>query len=177
MVVINNIEQLYNIDLDGKYFAACTHMFEPMQILSRLRLKMPSKSVYINSGMLLMDMQLLRRQQKIEPVLDYFKKNRRRIYLFDQDIINGFYCEQILAVNPLLYNLDERYFKLHNINPKSKENVINYDWVKKNTVIIHFCGKKKPWKKGYKGKFGELFYDRYADQLNDDQTQTSTALA
>ncbi len=177
MVVINNIEQLYNIDLDGKYFAACTHMFEPMQIFSRARLKMHSKSVYINSGMLLMDLQLLRREQMIEPVLDYFQENRKRIYLFDQDIINGFYCGQILAVNPLLYNLDERYFKLHNMNPKSKANIIDYNWVKKNTVIIHFCGKKKPWQEGYKGKFGELFYDRYAENPNNSRPEAESVLA
>jgi lipopolysaccharide biosynthesis glycosyltransferase len=176
IVVINNIEKLYNMVLDGMCFAACTHMFEPMQVFSRARLKMPAQSVYINSGMLLMDLQLLRKQQKIEPVLDYYTNNKKRIYLFDQDIINGYYCEQTLLINPLLYNLDERYFKLHNMNPRSKANIINYDWVKNNTVIIHFCGKKKPWKEGYKGKFGELFYDPYAEILNDCRPEAESAL-
>ncbi len=177
IVIINNIERFYNTDLDGMCLAACTHMFEPMQFLSRVRLKMPAQGIYFNSGVLLMDLQMLRREQKIESVLAYFNKNKKRIYLFDQDIINGFYCGQILAVNPLLYNLDERYYKLHNLNPKSKANVIDYNWVKKNTVIIHFCGKKKPWQEGYKGKFGELFYDRYAEKLNDSRPEAESALA
>jgi UDP-glucose:(galactosyl)LPS alpha-1,2-glucosyltransferase len=165
MVIINNIEQFYNLELQDMCFAACTHQFEPMQSVNRARLNMTPESVYINSGVLLMDLQLLRKEQRVEQVLNYFRENKNRIYLFDQDIINGLYCEKTLAVNPLLYNLDERYYKLHNINPKSKSNRINHDWVARNTVIIHFCGKKKPWGKGYKGKFGKLYYEAYAGKV------------
>jgi lipopolysaccharide biosynthesis glycosyltransferase len=166
LVIINNIEELYNTDLQGMYFAACTHMFEIMQVVSRARLKMPPESVYINSGMMLMDLNKLRQEQLVEHVLEYYQNNKVRIRLFDQDILNGLYCKHTLAVNPLLYNLDERYFKLHNINPGNKTNRVDCTWITNNSVIIHFCGKKKPWKSGYKGKFGELFYDKYAAEVS-----------
>lgn len=162
MVIINNIEQLYNTDMQGMSYVACTHLFWLMQTVSRVRLKMPPKSVYINSGMMLMDLEKLRAEQQIERVLEYYRNNKNRIYLFDQDILNGLYAQQTLAINPLLYNLDERYFKLHNINPKNKANKIDCKWITDNTVIIHFCGKSKPWNAGYKGCFGRLFYDKYA---------------
>ena len=76
LVIINNIEQLYNLEMQGMYFAACTHMFEPMQKVSRARLNMPKQSVYINSGMMLMDLERLRQEQRIGQVLDYYRDNK-----------------------------------------------------------------------------------------------------
>lgn len=165
IVIINSIEQLYNIDLQGKYFAAATHLFEIMQVVSRVRLKMPPKSVYINSGVMLIDLKRLREEQQVEQVLEYYRNNKIRIRLFDQDILNGLYCEQTLVISALLYNLDERYFKLHNLNPYNKTNKIDHQWVADNTSIIHFCGKTKPWNAKYKGQFGGLFYDEYSKKV------------
>lgn len=165
MVIINELDELYKIDLDGKYFAACTHLFEPLQSFVRIRLKMAPKSVYINSGMMLMNLDILRKEQKVEQVYEFARKYKQKLYLFDQDILNGLYSERIVAINPLLYNLDEKYLKLHNMYVKSIKKKADLDWVKNNTVIIHFCGRKKPWKKGYKGKFGRLFYDEVAGKL------------
>ena len=164
-VVINNLGKFYTIDFENNLFAACTHMFEPMQIICRARLNMAQKSVYINSGVMLINLEKFRKEQKTEQIYDYVKNNRKRIYLFDQDILNGLYHGKTLAVNPLLYNLDERYFKLHNMNPYSKTNRIDYNWVRENTVIIHFSSKKKPWHPGYKGEFGNLFYKKFAEKL------------
>lgn len=166
IVVINDLEKFYKIDFKDNFFAACTHMFEPMQSICRARLNMAPKSVYINSGVMLINLEKFRKEQKTEQIYEYVKKNRKRIYLFDQDILNGLYCGKILAVNPLLYNLDERYFKLHNMNPHSKANRVDYNWVRENTVIIHFCSKKKPWQPGYKGEFGKLFYEKIAEKLS-----------
>ena len=166
IVIINCVKQLYNIDLQGMSFAACTHQFQPMQSVNRVRLKMTPQSVYINSGMMLMDLNRLRAEQQVEEVLEYYRNNKNRIHLFDQDILNGLYCEQTLAIDPLMYNLDERYYKIHNINPYRKSNKIDHEWVTENAVVIHFCGKSKPWNPGYKGRFGELFYDRFAKEAD-----------
>ena len=41
------------------------------------------------------------------------------------------------------------------------ERKIDLDWVEKNTVIIHFNGKKKPWKEQkYTGRLGD-FFEKY----------------
>lgn len=40
------------------------------------------------------------------------------------------------------------------------------DWVMRNTVVLHFCGKKKPWTSNYAGRFGALYkhYMRLAEK-------------
>lgn len=167
IVIINSVDRLYNIDLQDKYFAASTHLFELMQTVNRVRLKMPAKAVYINSGVMLINLKKMREEQQVEQVLEYYRNNKIRIRLFDQDILNGLYYEQTLVIDPLLYNLDERYYKLHNLNPNNKDNKIDHQWVADNTVVIHFCGKTKPWNEEYKGRFGELFYDKYSKMAFD----------
>ena len=37
---------------------------------------------------------------------------------------------------------------------------IDLKWVKKNTKIIHYIGKNKPWKENYKGIL-KVYYDKY----------------
>lgn len=167
MVIINNIEQLYNLVMDNMYFAACTHLFEPVQSVVRYNLKMAPKTVYVNSGMMLINLEQLREEQNIDQVYDYINKNRKKLHLFDQDTLNGLYSERILPLNPLLYNLDEKYFKAYNLSPAYKENRIDHDWVKKNTVIIHFCGKIKPWQEQCKSEFAERYYKKYSEWPED----------
>lgn len=33
------------------------------------------------------------------------------------------------------------------------------DYIMENTVILHFCGKKKPWEDQYNGNFHSLYKD------------------
>ena len=168
MVIINTLAELYATDIDDCYFAACTHMFEPMQIFSRIRLKMSRESQYINSGVMLMNLDRLRREQRIDDVYAYVTANRRRLYLFDQDILNGMYHKKTQYIEPLRYNLDEKYLKLYNMSilGKKKEKISN-DWVAQNTAILHFCGKNKPWKPDYKGDFARLFYEPFSASLRE----------
>ena len=42
--------------------------------------------------------------------------------------------------------------------PNIKYNDIN--WIEKNTVFLHYCGKEKPWNPGYKGDLG-AYYHKY----------------
>ena len=37
------------------------------------------------------------------------------------------------------------------------------DWVMGNTAVLHFCGKSKPWQKGYIHRFGILY--KHYEQL------------
>lgn len=162
IIVLKPLRQLYDMDLRGNYYAAATHMVEITKPISRWRLGLPRSALYVNSGVLLMDLDLLRKEQKEEDVYSYYEKNKRRIQLYDQDILNGLYYDKTLHIDPLLYNLDDRYLTLYNLenpNPKKK---VSLTWVLENTLILHFCGRKKPWNKGYKGRFAAQ-YGKFAE--------------
>ncbi len=165
-IVINgNIRDLYDLNLDGYCFAACSHMFLPMQIFNRIRLNMTSKALYINSGVILFNLDFMRRDFDENKVYDFVKRNRSRLFLFDQDILNAMYCKKTLYIDPLRFNLDERYFKLTNSVITCAKKV-SFDEIRKNAIVIHFCGKNKPWNPDYTGAFGKAFYDGFAEKAD-----------
>lgn len=160
LVVINSLEALYNIDFQGNLIAAASHVKEPLGTLNRVRLNMSEDSAYVNSGVMMLNLTLLRQQQNIREVYDYIEEYKNRLFLPDQDVINGVYSNRILAIDPKIYNLSDRYTMFHNLNPKNWDSKIDLEWIRKNTAIIHYCGRNKPWKEHYKGEL-DIFYKHF----------------
>ncbi len=154
LVVINDIRPLYNTDITGYYFAAASHVFGPMQTINEIRLNMEENSPYINSGVMLMNLSLLREKQDMNDVFEFIKNNKQRLILPDQDIISALYGPMIFPLNPYKYNMTERLLFRGGIG-----NNIDCDWVEKNSVIIHYLGRNKPWKERYIGKMRKYYTD------------------
>lgn len=156
LVVINKIDKLYNTKLDNYYFAAASHIWGILQTFNRIRLRMNSDNIYINSGVMLMNIKLLRCVQDKNEVYNFIKKNRNKLMLPDQDVISGLYANKILPLDPYVYNMTEKLLNQAYFMPH-----INKRWISENSVIIHYCGKNKPWKNNYKGILNEFykFYD------------------
>ena len=163
LVVLGRVRPLYEIELGNCWFAAASHVHRVVQRLNELRLEIPSGGAYVNSGVLLMDLTALRDGQHIEQILDYIRENHYRMILPDQDVLNALYHDRILPLNPLIYNLSEGYLLRQNLDHRSDS--IDLDWVQKNAVFVHYCGRNKPWKEGYVGVL-DRFYHIYADQLD-----------
>lgn len=161
IVVINPLDEFYTMDLSGKYLAAATHQFSVMQWINRKRLKMPRGTEYVNSGVMLMNLPLLRAEQDVQALYAYIRDNRNRLLLQDQDLLNGMYAEKIAFVDALYYNLDEKYWHNHNrFNRRRRVRTVGE--IGEMSVIIHYCGKNKPWKEGYRGEL-----DRFWNSLRD----------
>jgi lipopolysaccharide biosynthesis glycosyltransferase len=161
IVVINPLYRLYNIDMGKNFFAGASHVGRFLNHLSTKRLLMDKDSSYINAGVLLMNIAELRRRQSIPYMFRFIKKNESKLYLADQDVLNSLYFRDTIEIDPLLYNLDEKTFSRGRKLSGGKN--IDLDWVEKNTCIVHFNGKNKPWKQEeYKGSL-DVFYKKYCD--------------
>lgn len=161
LVVINPLNDFYSMNLDEKYFAAASHQFNLMQWINRVRLKLPRGAQYINAGVMLMNLELLRSEQDVHAIYDYIRIHRGHLPLKDQDIINGMYASKTAYVDALYYNLDETYWHNHNRFNRSRR-VKTIDEIEKITVIVHYCGKNKPWKEDYRGEL-DRFYNSLLD--------------
>lgn len=155
LVIINKIDKLYNMKLDNYYFAAASHIWGILQTFNRIRLRMNNNDIYINSGVMLMNIKLLRKEQNRNDVYKFIKKNKSKLMLPDQDVISGLYANKILPLDPYVYNMTEKLLNQTYFLPH-----INERWIKENSVIIHYCGKNKPWNKHYKGVLNK-FYNYY----------------
>ncbi|MCC8121450.1 MAG: glycosyltransferase family 8 protein, partial [Oscillospiraceae bacterium] len=154
VVVNGDIGPLYDLPLEGYYFAAASHVRELLTMVNRRRLEMSEDSLYINSGVMLMNLHLLRAEQREEEVFRFVREHKNALLLPDQDIISGLYGSKIYPLDPFRYNMTERLLALH----APFERGLNVEWVRKNSVIIHYCGRMKPWKSGYIGPL-RVFYD------------------
>ena len=159
-IVINPLEELYKRDFEGNYFLACTHVKKFLNKINQYRLGMEEESTYINSGVMLMNLSELREKQNIKEVMSFVEKKRRYLTLPDQDIITALYGNKTGILDTMKYNLSDRMLSFYNADPSHKK--IDLEWVRENTVVIHYYGKQKPWKKNYLGIL-DVFYREMKD--------------
>ena len=152
--VLRSLQPFYTMDMQGKIFAGAGHLHGVADWVNRRRLGVKRTPQYVNAGVLLMDVAKLRQLDNTELIYDFVRKNARRLLLGDQDVINELYDGEILCTDTWLYNLDEHVFKTTQRARKR-----DLQWVRDNTVIIHYAGSKKPWNQPYNGALGTFFFE------------------
>ena len=162
-LVINALDTLYNMDFNGNFYMACTHVRKFLNIVNQIRLGVDEEMPYINSGVMLMNLKLLRKVQNKEEIISFVNKNKNRLTLPDQDVISALYRNKIQLIDTFKYNLSDRMIEFHNAQIGVEK--IDIDWVRKNTVVVHYYGKQKPWKKPYIGQLN-VFYDEIKGELH-----------
>ena len=120
-----------------------------------MRLQSPKAVSYINSGVLLLNLPSLRKNLDFKEICDYTNNRKNSLILPDQDILTALYGDKGKVVDTLRYNLSDRILVVYNADLSHKK--IDVSWVRENGVIIHYCGKNKPWKDNYVGTLG-IFY-------------------
>ena len=165
IVVINSLRSLYGIDFGDKLFAAASHIeSHTFKNFNRRRLRLSQQARYINSGVMMMNLSLLRTQQKPEEIYRFIEEHKNSLLLPDQDVLNALYADRTIFSDPLIYNLGDKYLRLKNLHlPKGEK--LGLEWVRQHTAIIHYYGRNKPWKEGYHGKLG-VFYDFFVRELS-----------
>lgn len=154
-IVIRSLETLYHMEFQGASYIACTHVRALLGRMNCLRLGVQEDVPYINTGVMLMNLEQLRKQQTIQEVLEFVQDKKNRLLLPDQDIITALYGEQIHLTDSYVYNLSDRILAMY--NTRHPGTVRDLAWVRQNTCIIHYCGKNKPWNPNYLGKL-DVFY-------------------
>lgn len=162
IVVINPLDELYQTDFEDNYFCASTHVGKMLKKVNQLRLGIKEEVDYINSGVLLMNLQALREYQKPEEALTYALEKSKYLSLPDQDVITALYGNKTKMIDTLKYNLSDRIMTLH--NTKAGNQKIDLNWIRENGVIIHYFGKNKPWNKSYIGKLN-IFYEELKAEI------------
>ncbi len=155
LVVINPLGELYHMDFEDAYFVACTHVRKFLSKVNQARLGVEELVPYVNTGVLLMNLPALRENLRLEEIRAFAQAKKHAFILPDQDILAALYGSHVKVADTLRYNLSDRILELHNADPKNGK--ITLDWVKNNTVIIHYCGKNKPWKDSYIGQLGQFY--------------------
>ena len=155
LVVINSLRELYDTDFEGNYYVACSHVRQFLTKVNQLRLGVEDHVPYINTGVMLLNLPLLRRNLTMEQIRDTAQKKMHTFMLPDQDLLTVMHGEHIKLVDTMRYNLSDRMLLAHNANPRNDP--IDLRWVRENAVVIHYFGKNKPWYRDYLGILDVFF--------------------
>ena len=135
LVAEGDIEELWNIDLDGNYIAAAPDILGRE---NKIRLELNTK-YYCNAGVLLMNLEKMRKDNIQNEFIKCTLVNEDIIKWQDQDVIN------IVLENKIKF-LDMKWnFQYYYNGSKmdfSKQDIKEADEDKK---IIHYIGAVKPW--------------------------------
>lgn len=162
-IIINSLTELADMPFDGTYFMACTHVRKTLTKLNQARLGIEQEAPYINSGVILLNLPLFREHLDLTEIRAFANERKRALFLPDQDILTALYGEHVKLLDSLRYNLSDRVLAFH--NAQSQKEKLDAEWVRKNSVIIHYCGKSKPWKEHYRGSLG-VFYQELTEHSN-----------
>lgn len=156
IVVIKPLEELYSKPFGDAVLYACTHVHEFLTRVNQLRLGIRDDVAYINTGVLLMNLEALRSSFSERRLLEYVGERGQWFTLPDQDIITALYGKRTILLDTMVYNLSDRILSRYNAEPGNPKRGL--DWVREHTVIIHYFGPNKPWKKNYIGVL-DCFYN------------------
>lgn len=159
ILIINSLLPLWDMDLGGCAFAAASHsgVTDVMNDVNRMRLD--TDHDYYNSGVMLIDLEKARELVDPQEIFTYVREHGLELMLPDQDVFNALYGVHTKQVPDEIWNYDARNYSTYLLASYGEHNL---DWVVHNTAVLHFCGKKKPWKTSYPQRFNML-YKHYWD--------------
>ena len=160
IIVKGDISDFYNTDFEDNYFVATTNVHARfLKWFIRVKNGANKNTVYVNTGVLLMNLKKLRKEQDTEEVLKYIARRRFFLTLPDQDVISTLYGHKIKIENGMVYNLNERKIRGWNRRHRGKD-AIGLAHVDEKVKIIHYIGRNKPWNEKYRGIL-KPYYDKY----------------
>lgn len=172
MIIKGSLKELYETELGNAPFAVCEDIYgiiNGFHEANKRRLSIPEKYSYFNAGVMLYNLELLRKTNAAEQMLENIYRNYARYEYNDQDVMNEMYYDNLVYVGWDEYNCPPiwcylnkdrladgalefaDYNRIRELakNPESMmqtyQNVTGqiYD----NAKIIHYLGNTKPWSK------------------------------
>ena len=143
LIVVRDLSELWNTNIDNHSIAG---VLDGMVFQRDLhdRLGYSKDYPYVNSGVLLINLEYWRQNRILEKLLEYAKNKFEDIFFMDQDVINGTLHESTLLVH-MKYNSNSIFYE-YGWNPHSYKD--EAEEARTNPVIIHYSSADKPWQKG-----------------------------
>jgi lipopolysaccharide biosynthesis glycosyltransferase len=165
LIVLDDISDLWDIDLEGKQIMAVPVLFMFYYYLLSDRFNISPESGFLNSGVMVMDLKSLRNSNFVNKAIEFIKNNHSRLTnALDQDLFNvmflGSYKKIDLIWNQTIESYIGRGFKntsVHHYDLYTKE---EFEASKKDPKIAHFDGALKPWHRGLIHPHKKM-YDKY----------------
>ena len=154
-IIRGNLSDLWKVNLDSYVIGAS---IEPT-IDKKRRIDLGlEKYPYYNSGVLLINLKKWREENIGNKIIDFYRKNNKKMFAPDQDALNCFLKDEIYTLSPKynFYNIFYQYnykFLSNLLYPVQYISSNVYEDAVKDPIIIHYLGEERPWRKGNYHKY------------------------
>jgi lipopolysaccharide biosynthesis glycosyltransferase len=155
LVVTGDLARLWDMDLAGRYALAVQDhgvpfVSSPGGVSQYERFGLPADAGYFNAGVMLLDLDLLRRDEIPARAIEYLLQHRDTVVFWDQEALNAVLAGKWGALDPRWNHIANPRGALPGEGPDGP-------W------IYHFAGNVKPWAYPTADPSHALYY-RYLDQ-------------
>lgn len=144
-LTVSTLAPLVSVDLDGVPLAAVRNVVQPSMRPRLATLGVADPLRYLNSGVLLMNLDNLRRNDGVGALLEFIRNRSEDLLWVDQDALNAVFDGQWLELHPR-WNAQNSFWRWHawsaeTLGAESLQETLD------DPAILHFEGPSlaKPW--------------------------------
>lgn len=173
-IVNGNIEELWQVNMDNM---ACGMVEDQVSDDITQHNRIRTYTSYYNSGVMMMNLDYWRKEKLCEQLMKYVIQHPERCLYPDQDAINATLADKIVPLD-YKFNFQERWYEAQKYWLMHRDKWSQIEKAKKNPVILHYTGPKKPWMAGCTHPLAKLYFKYKADlimdgkSIEDDQLRT-----
>jgi lipopolysaccharide biosynthesis glycosyltransferase len=138
LVVVDDLRPLWETSLDGVAVAAAP---DPFGHVRKGALGMPPEAVYVNSGVLLLNLDHWRAEGVTARLADYIRRHGPNLRFHDQDAINAILHARTRLLD-LRWNLQVRLIGARRNEALDRAAIRR---AARSPAIIHYASNRKPW--------------------------------
>ena len=132
VLVGKGLTKLWNIDIDDFYMAGVEDSYV-LRMGHKEKIGLHEGDCYVNAGVLLLNLEKMRKENKVEELIDCTLRNQDKFEYQDQDALNVVFKGKVKSI-PVGFNVTSDTLLLR-----------GGDGLLEEDVIVHFTGKEKPW--------------------------------
>lgn len=134
MLIVDNITNLFNININNYALAAVEDT--PDCIKHKKRCNIPENSPYINSGVMILNLEMWRQAAENDLFWSFIKENSKKFAINDQDVINYVFQNKIKTI-PLRFNVTNHCFGFKpNVLPYHKNNLRKSTNIQQSYILL-----------------------------------------
>lgn len=140
IMVLGDIAELWDFNFPKHHYALVVE--DEGGATQSQRLGLPIEKKYFNAGVIVFNLNRLRKENMLFKSRSILLKYQNKIRLQDQDILNIYFCGRVTYA-PLSWNVGTRLYKKNDLKGTYSE----YEWKEAilRPKIVHFTGNVKPW--------------------------------
>lgn len=146
LVVLDDLRPLFDADLGGAVVGAAPDYPMVPHVVDRARLAalgIPAGGVYVNSGVLLIDLAAWRAEGLTDRLMQFVRARGAELEFHDQDALNAVLHDRIRTLD-CRWNLQARMLR-----SGRRAHPVEFDatrLARRRPAVLHYVGTEKPWK-------------------------------